>query len=316
MNFKSHLAPSILCGFSFFLSACPGTESKGDKAALPASAPAAGAQAETSLSPGSLAAASKTQQNSIAERSVTETPDSTGAANASALPTRISGSVVVGRSGMISFIAPGHLAKITVKVGDRVRKGEIVAQLQDADFLLRERMAAVAVQQAQIQFEQAKKELAREEQLKQENVSSVIALERTSNAFQSAKLGLEQAQISLEMAHKAVKDSSLAAPYEGIITKKVRSEGEWVGGGAPVLEMFESGDMEVSLRVPEAFLRKAQVGKTLTILVPSTGAKAAAKIVRVVPVVMEATRTFEVTAQFIKRDAPIYPGQFVEADLN
>jgi RND family efflux transporter MFP subunit len=316
MNFRTHLAPFLLCSFSLFLSACPGAENKGDKATLPASAPTASAQTETSLNRGVATASSQTQENTIAETAVRETPDSSSATNGSALPTRISGSVVVGRSGMISFIAPGHLAKIAVKVGDRVRKGEIVAKLQDADFLLRERMAAVAVQQAQIQFEQAKKELAREEQLKQENVSSVVALERTSNAFQAAKLALEQAQISLEMAHKAVKDASLAAPFDGIITKKIRSEGEWVGGGAAVLEMFESGEMEVSLRVPEAFLRKAQVGKTLTILVPSTGAKAAAKIVRVVPVVMEATRTFEVTAQFIKRDAPIFPGQFVEADLN
>jgi RND family efflux transporter MFP subunit len=211
---------------------------------------------------------------------------------------------------------PGHIAKLHAKVGDRVKKGQTLAQLNDADFLLRERMAAVAVQQAKIQFDQAKKDLAREEQLKQENVTSVAALERMTNGFQAAKLGLEQAQISLEMANKAVKDSRLDAPFDAIVTKKIRSEGEWVGGGAPVLELYEASDLEISLKIPEALLKKAQIGKTLTISVPSTGVKAIAKIVRVVPIVMESTRTFEVTAQFTKPGTPVFPGQFVEADLN
>jgi RND family efflux transporter MFP subunit len=232
------------------------------------------------------------------------------------IATRISGTILSGKSGMMSFTPPGRLAKMLARVGDRVHKGQTLALLDATDFEFRERLAVAAHAQAKVMFEQAKKDLEREEQLKKENVTSVAALERMTNGFVSAKAAMEQAQVNLEMARKGVQDTKLTAPYEGIITKKVRSEGEWVGAGAPVYELYEIGETEISLRVPEAFLKNANLGKQLTILCPSTGVKAPAKIVRVVPIVQEATRTFEVVAQFTKSGVQIYPGQFVEADLN
>jgi RND family efflux transporter MFP subunit len=217
---------------------------------------------------------------------------------------------------MMSFTPPGRLAKMIARVGDRVHKGQTLALLDATDFEFRERLAVAGHAQAKSMFEQAKKDLEREEQLKKENVTSVAALERMTNGFVAAKAGMEQAQVNLEMARKGVQDTKLAAPYDGIITKKLRSEGEWVGGGAPVYELYETGDLEISLRVPEAFLRKTHLGKELTILCPSTAVRALARIVRVVPIVQESTRTFEVVAQFTKSGVQIYPGQFVEADLN
>lgn len=217
---------------------------------------------------------------------------------------------------MMSFTPPGRLAKMLVRVGDRVRKGQTLALLDSTDFEYRERLAVAAHAQAKSMYEQAKKDLDREEQLKKENVTSTAALERMTNGFVAAKAGMEQAQVNLEMARKGVQDTKLPAPYDGVVTKKLRSEGEWVGGGAPVYELYELGEIEISLKLPEAFIKKAQVGKQLTVMCPSTGVKAPAKITRVVPVVQEATRTFEVLAQFTKSGVQIFPGQFVEADFN
>jgi RND family efflux transporter MFP subunit len=251
-------------------------------------------------------------ENTVANASVAEANVTTTAP----IATRISGTVLSGKAGMMSFTPPGRLSNLLVRVGDRVRKGQTLALLDSADFEFRERLAVAGHTQAKAMYEQAKKDLEREEQLKKENVTSVAALERMTNGFIAAKATMEQAQVNLEMARKGVQDTKLPAPYDGVITKKLRSEGEWVGGGAPVYELYEIGETEISLRVPEAFLKKVPVGKQLTILCPSTGIKAPAKIVRVVPIVQEATRTFEVVAEFTKSGAGIYPGQFVEADLN
>jgi RND family efflux transporter MFP subunit len=299
--------------FGFFLAGCPAASKT---ASLPeqGKSPDVPAMNENVSPP---AAAAPSDANKIPEgNTLAAEPASETRAPESTLSTRISGTVVSGKSGMMSFTPPGRLAKMIARVGDRVHKGQTLALLDATDFEFRERLAVAGHAQAKSMFEQAKKDLEREEQLKKENVTSVAALERMTNGFVAAKAGMEQAQVNLEMARKGVQDTKLAAPYDGIITKKLRSEGEWVGGGAPVYELYETGDLEISLRVPEAFLRKTHLGKELTILCPSTAVRALARIVRVVPIVQESTRTFEVVAQFTKSGVQIYPGQFVEADLN
>ncbi len=265
----------------------------------------------------------KLAQNSTATNTLANVASSLGQNQASettpsdlANSTRISGTVLSGKAGMMSFTPAGRIAKMIVRVGDRVHKGQTLAILDASDFEFRERLAVAAQSQAKVQFDQAKRDLEREEQLKKENVTSVASLERMSNAFTAAKAAMEQTQVNLEMARKSLQDTKLPAPYDGVVTKKVRSDGEWVAAGAAVYELYEIGETEVSLRIPESFLKKAQVGKTLNIMCPSTGVKAPARIVRVVPIVQEATRTFEVLAQFTKSGVQIYPGQFVEADLN
>lgn len=232
------------------------------------------------------------------------------------LVMRISGNVVAGKQSQVSFRVGGHIAKINVKVGDRVRANQVIAELDNTDFLLRQRLATAAVQQAKIQADQAQKDLIREEQLKKENVTSATSIERATNAHASAKIALETAQINLETAQKAVNDTKLVAPYEGIISKKFKSEGEFVGAGNMVFEIFEVGSMEISLKVPETFLKKISVGKILTVSNPATQLSAQVKVARIVPIVQEASRTFEVICNFVKNSTGIIPGQFVEAEIS
>jgi RND family efflux transporter MFP subunit len=232
------------------------------------------------------------------------------------IATRISGTVQSSHQGMASFKIGGHIRASFVKVGDRVRKGQLLAELDDTDLVLRERLAQATVQQAKIQAEQAQLDLKREEQLRKENVTSQTNIERSSNAAQIAKLGLESAQINLESAKKAVADSRLLSPYDGIVSKRLKDQGEWVGAGNAVYELYDAGEVEVSLKVPENYIRNITLGRTLNVSSPATRAKGRIKIIRIVPVIQEQSRTFEVIGSFVEKSSTILPGQFVEAELN
>jgi RND family efflux transporter MFP subunit len=230
--------------------------------------------------------------------------------------TRVSGQVNSGKQGQASFKTAGHISKTIVQVGEKVRKGQILALLDDTDARLRFNLARNQLEQASVTFEQANKDMQREDQLKKEGATTQTNLERISNALAAARIGRAQAQINLQQAEKNLNDTKLAAAFDGVVARRLKVEGEYVGVGAAVFELASMKELEVSLRVPETLIRKVKPGHVVSLSIPSLGRSAQAKILRIVPVIQENSRTFEVIGRV--GDAlsdDIIPGQFVEAQL-
>lgn len=226
---------------------------------------------------------------------------------------RILGSVTAGRIGSVSFKVAGHIQQMFFKSGDRVKKGQVLAALDDADYKLRARIAGVALQQAKVGLEQARRDLSREERLKRENASTQIQFERVSNGFESAQLAYAQAQLNHEQLTKADNDTKLRAPFDGVISKQFKFDGEYVGVGAPVYELYDVNQIEVTLKIPENLLSHVKVNQVFDVVVPSMGQKTKAKVGRVVPIINESSRTFDVVGK--PEDAKLMPGQYIEAEL-
>ena len=229
--------------------------------------------------------------------------------------SRVSGTIQVARSGAASFKVAGHVARVTVQVGDRIKKGQLIGQLDDTDYILREKLAQAAISQAIIALEQARRDLSREEQLKRENVTTQSAFEKVQNSSASAQIQLVQAQISLDQAQKALNDTKLIAPFDGIVSKRYKVEGEYVAIGASVFDIYGAGELEVSLKMPENLLTKVKIGKEVPLSIPSLSFDTSLRIVRIVPIVQENSRTFEVIGHVTRNDERLYPGQFVEAQF-
>lgn len=230
--------------------------------------------------------------------------------------TRVSGQVNSGKQGQASFKIGGHIAKTVVQVGEKIRKGQVLAMLDDTDAQLRLKLAQNQLEQAGITLEQAKKDLQREEQLKKEGATTQTNLERISNALAAARIGHAQAQINLQQAEKTLADTKLTAAFDGVVSRRLKVEGEYVGVGAPVFEVASMSELEVSLRVPESLIKKVKPGHQVNLSIPSLGKDAQARILRIVPVIQENSRTFEVIGR-VQGALPgeIIPGQFVEAQL-
>lgn len=226
---------------------------------------------------------------------------------------RVSGAVVAAKQGQASFQVAGHIARTMAKVGDRVKKGQVLAALDDADYALRGKMAAIQVEQAQIGLEQARRDMERENQLKREGATTQANFERVGNGLAAAQLQLAQAKLNEQQIRDQIADTKLTASYDGVISKRFKVEGEWVGVGNPVFEVSASGEVEVSLRVPEALLRKVSPGQTVALSIPSIDRETEMQVMRIVPVIQENSRTFEVIGKPLRADEAIVPGQFVEA---
>ena len=304
------------------LTACP-KKNNAEKAALPPEAPAmevakAPVEPQPDAAAGSVATAAESSQSpksAPSAQAAAAAQSKTAVTPASEGGSRVSGTIQVARSGAASFKVAGHVARVNVQVGDRVKKGQLIAQLEDTDYILREKLSQAAVSQAKIALEQARKDLAREDQLKRENVTTQSAFEKVQNASASAQIQFVQAQVSLDQTKKALNDTKLIAPFDGVVSKRYKVEGEYVAVGASVFDIYGAGELEVSLKMPENLLNSVKIGKEVPLSIPSANLDTALRIVRIVPIVQENSRTFEVIGHITRNDERLYPGQFVEAQF-
>lgn len=225
---------------------------------------------------------------------------------------RLVGEIAAQRKSQLAFKVAGFIEGTDVKPGNVVKKGGTLARLEGRDFKLRFELAKIKRDGARQAFESASREYKRETALKQENASTESNYDKVKGGFDQAQIALQMAEIDLKNAENALNDSHLVAPYDCVVASQLKYDGESVQSGTAVFEVFDIGQPELTLRAPEKLLGQMTVGESISVRVPSASFSGTAKIVRIVPVVNEKTRTFTVTAQF---DAPhdhLVPGLFAE----
>ena len=121
----------------------------------------------------------------------------------------------------LSFKTGGIIQKINVKVGDPVRRGQVLARLDMTEI-------SAAVAQAQLAFEKAQRDFDRVTALHKDSVATLENL-------QNAKTGLELARQGLNSAKFNQAHSEIIAPGDGFVTMKLMNEGETAGPGMPIV---------------------------------------------------------------------------------
>lgn len=136
----------------------------------------------------------------------------------------------------LSFRTPGQIARILVKEGTRVRRGQLVATLDTKDYQLQ-------VDAAQTQYDQLKNEVERLRRLHEANSLA-------GNDYEKATSGLEQLRIQLQNAKNHLSYTQLTAPVDGTIQKVNFEASEMVSAGLPVMDLIDTHSMEVEVNIP------------------------------------------------------------------
>ncbi len=229
---------------------------------------------------------------------------------------RLTGTVSAIRNSQIAFRTAGFVSEIKVKPGKAVKKGEVLGTLDDRDYVLRLALAKAHRDQAKVALEVAEKDYKREKQLKDDNASTETVFDKMRAAYNQADLSLKLAEIELATAQNALQDTRLAAPYDCVVASQMKHEGENVPVGTPVFEVYDTSAPEITLQVPERLMSTVAVGAEMTVTVPSAAYSGKAQIIRMVPVIMQKTRTFEITVKLQDANAKVVPGSYAEATLN
>lgn len=165
---------------------------------------------------------------------------------ASKTSVRYSGTVEEATGSSLSFPVPGTVVGLKVRPGDKVGKGQLVAEIDPTTLRSAYEAAKASLKQAEDAYERLQK-------LYEENsLPEIKWVEMQSK--------LRQAQSMEEMARKNLNDCKLYAPFGGVVSEKFVEIGHNVVPGMPVIKLVAVSHVEVSISVPEADINRVEVG--------------------------------------------------------
>ena len=199
----------------------------------------------------------------------------------------------------------GRLVDLTVEEGDKVKKGQVLARIRfdaQANSLVR---ANTSLEKARVDFERA-------ERLYNEKVIGQEEFLRAENALQIAQLDLSDRS-------REMRNTKVAAPFDGTITLRKVTEGAFVNNGAELLTIVDFSTLVARVFVPEKQLDRIQVGQGAEVVGKAAkGRKGEGKVVRIAPTIDAGTGTVKVTVSLpptLAGPQGFLPGMYAEVTL-
>lgn len=142
----------------------------------------------------------------------------------------------------LAFSVSGQLLYLNADEGERVRKGEVVARLDQRDF-------AIALDKATAAFEEARKTLKRTETLIKQNVVTQSDLDGDQATYDSTRAEVRSKK-------KALDDTEIYAPFDGVIAKRYVENHEHITAKSPIVSIQDISVIQVVFEVPERTIAK------------------------------------------------------------
>jgi membrane fusion protein, multidrug efflux system len=171
-----------------------------------------------------------------------------------------SGEVRARVESRLGFRVAGKLIKRQAEVGQRVKAGQVLAQLDPQDYKLAVDSARAALAAAATNRDLAAADFKRFQSLKEQNFISGAELERRETALKAAEAQVAQAQAQLANVGNQVGYANLVADISGIVTAVDAEVGQVVSAGSPVVRIAQDGPRDVVFSVPEDRLALVAVG--------------------------------------------------------
>lgn len=202
----------------------------------------------------------------------------------------------------LGFKTAGQLKKIYVKEGDHVRQGQLLAELDDADYRL-------GVEALQIQYDQVSDEVARAKRLYEKKSMS-------ANDYEKASAGLRQLGVQLQVNKNKLEYTRLYSPVSGIVESVNFSPAEMVDAGTAVFTLLDVSRMEVVADIPaKTYMNRGNIGAVTCRQSQSGGRIFPMQIVSIVPKA-DSNQLYRMRLSFgTAADSRITPGMNVEVSL-
>ncbi|NTW98872.1 MAG: efflux RND transporter periplasmic adaptor subunit [Geobacteraceae bacterium] len=216
------------------------------------------------------------------------------------------GSVRARTSAVVSTRIPGSISVLRVREGDRVRKGQLLAQLDAQENQATAAVATAAVDEARRGLDEAfsRKKLAdttfdRYNNLLHEQAITRQEFDVKQTEKDVAAQGVARAESRLKQAQQGAKAATtvsdytrIIAPISGIIASKQADLGATVFPGQPLMTIDDDGSYQLELALPENVASKVKPGTPLQVTLDAIGSTFAARIAEIVPTADPASRTF------------------------
>jgi RND family efflux transporter MFP subunit len=216
----------------------------------------------------------------------------------------------------------GKIARILVNEGDRVGKGQVLAELDVQAITLQLRQAEAGLAVAQANYNNAQTNLQRMERLIKEKAVSAQQYEQVKLGYDSAKAQLEQAQAAVNLAQHSLDVSILKAPFSGVIASRNAEVGDVInplmgafspGSASGVLTLVDFSRIKIKVDVSGTDIGRIQKGQAAFLRVPTLPGREFNGIVHVVNLAADPqTKKFGIEISVDNPDQVLRPGTFGE----
>lgn len=194
----------------------------------------------------------------------------------------------------LGFRVAGKIVRRQAELGQRVKAGQVLAQLDAQDYKLAADAARAQVAAAQTNRDLAAADYKRFAALKDQNFISGAELERRDTTLKAAQAQLEQAQAQLAAQGNQAGYATLVADVSGVVTAIEAEPGQVVTAGTPVVRIAQDGPRDVVFSVPEDKVAAIKPGADVSVRVWAADARLAGKVREVSASADPVTRTYPV----------------------
>ena len=182
----------------------------------------------------------------------------------------VSGTLKAVRSAMIKARVAGELVMLEVREGDAVKMGQIVARVDNTEYLARQSQNKQQAEAARAQVEVAQRQFDNNNALVNQGFISKTALETSIANLNGAKASYQAALSALDVATKAVDDSVLKAPLNGFVSQRFAQPGERVAPEARIIEIVDLSQLELEATLTSAEAMNVRLGQIAKLNVEGT----------------------------------------------
>lgn len=205
----------------------------------------------------------------------------------------------------LGFRVGGKIIRRQAELGQRVKAGQVLAQLDPQDYKLAADATRAQVAAASTNRDLAAADFKRYKELKEQNFISGAELERRDTTLKAAQAQLEQAQSQLALQGNQTNYAALVADVSGVVTAVEAEAGQVVSAGTPVLRIAADGPRDVVFSVPEDKVAAIKVGTPVKVRVWSQAVELTGRVREVSASADPATRTYPVKVALDTKEPPV-----------
>lgn len=266
----------------------------------------------------------------------------------------VTGSLQADETVVVTSEVAGRIARIYYDFGQRVRQGDIVAELDKQEFqialdraraALAQALARIglkpeqenavpdstpAIRQAKALFEDSRQKyesaskLIKTGDISQDRFTEIektyfarkAALEAAEYELQTQLATIQALRAEVRLAQKRLNDATLRAPFDGAVSARHAAPGQFIRDNTPVITLVKSHPLRLRVEVPESFTASVRIGTQLTFTTDAAPGREFHAVVRELNPSLDArARSLTAEARLVERDDRLRPGMFVQVRL-
>ncbi len=227
-----------------------------------------------------------------------------------------SGELLAVQRAEIAAEVEGRITELLVDEGSAVDAGQALLEIDPERRELELADARARLAEAAAGVRERRRDYDRVRQLHTRGAASNAQLDAAETSLESARSRVRAAEARLGISERALRESTVTAPFAGLLARRFVSCGEFARPGTPLFELVSMDPIEVQFHLPEVDLGRVALGNPVAVRVaPFPGEVFEARVTMISPTIDTRTRTLRVKAELANVGGRLRPGLFARADL-